>query len=71
MATSEITFLETLLDAWREQLRLWAQNGTLTLAAQDALQLEGEPEKLCELVGEWSQGDFRNLPPVVLLPACC
>ena len=71
MATSEITFLETLLDAWREQLRLWAQNGTLTLAAQHALRLDEEPERLRELVEEWSEGDFSNLPPVVLLPACC
>ena len=69
MATSDLTTLEMLLQDWRELLSLWAQNGTLTRAAQEALQLEGEPEKLRELVGEWSQGDFRNLPPVVLLPA--
>jgi hypothetical protein len=71
VATSDLTLLETLLQDWRELLNLWAQNGTLSRAAQDALQLEGEPEKLRELVGEWSQGDFRNLPQVVLLPACC
>ena len=71
MATSDLTLLETLLQDWRELLSLWAANGTLSRAAQDALQLEGEPEKLRELVGEWSQGDFRNLLPVVLLPACC
>ncbi len=69
MATSDLTLLDTLLQDWRELLSLWAQNCTLTRAAQEALQLEGEPEKLRELVGEWSQGDFRNLPPVVLLPA--
>ena len=69
MATSDLTLLDTLLQEWRALLSLWAQNGTLTRAAQDALQREGEPEKLRELVGELSQGDFRNLPPVVLLPA--
>jgi len=69
MATSDLTLLDTLLQDWRELLILWATNGTLSRAAQTALQLEGEPEKLRELVGEWSNGDFRNLPPVVLLPA--
>jgi hypothetical protein len=69
MATSDLTLLETFLQDWRELLSLWAQNGTLMRAAQYALQLEGEPEKLRELVREWSQGGFRNLPPVVLLPA--
>ena len=69
MATSDLNLLETHLQDWRELLILWAQNGTLTRAAQEALQLEGEPEKLRELVGEWSQRDFGNLPPVVLLPA--
>lgn len=69
MATSNLTFLETLLQEWRQLLILWAQNGTLARAAQEALQLEGEPEKLRELVGEWKQGDFINLPPVLLLPA--
>jgi hypothetical protein len=69
MATSELTLLEMLLQDWRELLSLWAANGTLSRTAQDALQLEGEPEKLRELVGEWKQGDFRNIPPVVLLPA--
>ncbi len=69
MGTSDLTLLETLLLDWRELLSLWAANGTLARAAQNALQLEGVPEKLRELVGEWSQGDFRNLPPVVLLPA--
>ncbi|MCP9861360.1 hypothetical protein KBZ33_20280, partial [Cyanobium sp. Cruz-8D1] len=69
MATSYLNLLETHLQDWRELLIVWATNGTLSRAAQTALQLEGEPEKLRELVGEWSQGDFRNLPPVVLLPA--
>ncbi len=54
---------------WRELLSMWAKNGTLSRAAQNALQLDGVPEKLSRLVGEWSQGDFRNLPLVVLLPA--
>lgn len=69
MAITDLTLFETFLQEWRAVLSLWAQNGTLKRAAQDALQLEGEPEKLRELVGEWSQSDFRNLPPVVLLPA--
>ena len=69
MATSDLNLLETHLQDWRELLILWATNGTLSRAAQTALQLEGEPEKLRELVEEWSKGDFRNLPPVVLMPA--
>ncbi|MCP9902493.1 peptidoglycan DD-metalloendopeptidase family protein [Cyanobium sp. Cruz CV11-17] len=69
MASTDLTLLETLLQDWRELLSLWAANGTLSRAAQHALQLDGEPEKLSQLVREWSQGDFRNLPPVVLLPS--
>lgn len=61
--------LKTLLGDWRKLLTDWASSGQLTAAAQDALQLKGEPELLKRLAGQWSKGDFSGLPPIVLLPS--
>ena len=61
------TLLDLLLQAWRQLLSQWAQSGALSRAAQDALQLDGEPEQLGQLLREWSEGDFSHLPPVVVL----
>ena len=61
--------LEILLGDWRKLLSEWAASGQITAAAQEALQLDGEPELLQELVGEWSKGDFSELPPIVLIPS--
>jgi len=68
MTTSDPILLNDLLQDWHEQLCAWARTGELTLATQEALRLVGEPEQLKQLVREWSEGDFRHLPPVVLLP---
>ena len=63
------TYLETLLEDWKKLLAGWASSGALTDAVQQALVLESEPEELKRLVGLWSNGDFSDLPPIVLLPA--
>ena len=62
-------YLETLLGDWRKLLTDWAASGQLTAAAQDALQLSGEPKLLKQLVKQWSRADFSALPPIVLLPS--
>ncbi|MFM7548988.1 MAG: hypothetical protein ACKO8I_08955 [Cyanobacteriota bacterium] len=43
--------------------------GSISRAAQDALQLDGEPALLSELISQWAAGEFSGLPPVELLPA--
>lgn len=59
--------LETLLPKWKALLQGWALDGSLTTAAQEALMLEGTPAALQELVTQWGAGDFRTMPPIVLL----
>jgi hypothetical protein len=63
--------LELLLQNWRELLSQWAQSGALRRAARNALALDGDgdPPLLGELVERWAAGDFRDLPPIELLPA--
>ena len=61
--------LETLLGDWRKLLSDWASSGQITAAATEALKLDGEPELLKKLVGQWSKGDFSGLPPIILLPS--
>jgi alpha-tubulin suppressor-like RCC1 family protein len=69
MTSSNLTFLDVLLQEWRQLLSLWAQNGALTRAAQESLLLGEEPELLRQFVARWSAGDFHDLPPIELLPA--
>ena len=69
MAPSDPSSLDTLLQDWRQLLSQWARSGALSRAAQNALLLEGEPPLLGALVERWAAGDFRDLPPVELLPA--
>ena len=60
----------TLLDflpGWNDQLQEWSLNGRLTAAAQEALQLNGDPQELQTLVNQLSAGDFQSLPEIVLL----
>jgi len=64
-----LSLLDTLLQAWQLQLTLWAENGALGRATEQALVLNGRPPRLQELVKRWSSGTFEDLPPVVLLPA--
>lgn len=61
--------LEKLLSDWRMLLSLWAGSGALVGAAREALQLEQEPPELSRLAERWAAADFRDLPPVVLLPS--
>jgi hypothetical protein len=63
--------LELLLQNWRQLLSQWAQSGALSQAARNALELDagGDPPLLGELVERWAAGDFRDLPPIELLPA--
>lgn len=44
----------------------WAATGQLTAAAQEALQLQGEPRPLRRRMKRWAAADFRDLPPVVM-----
>ncbi len=67
LAAMPQALLDQLLQAWRQLLSQWAHSGALSRAAQDALQLDGEPEQLGQLLREWSEGDFSHLPPVVVL----
>jgi len=61
--------LEALLPKWHDLLRQWSAEGSLGSAAQEALLLNGIPASLEALINQWSGGDFRSLPPVVLLSA--
>ncbi|MFN7740732.1 MAG: beta strand repeat-containing protein [Cyanobacteriota bacterium] len=61
------TLFAALLQDWRLLLTEWSLNGILSRAAQDALRLPGEPVALQQLVSRWSGGDFKGLPPVVVL----
>lgn len=61
--------LASLLTEWHKLLRGWATDGSLVAAAQEALALSGEPQTIRDLVSQWSAGDFRGIPPIVLLPS--
>ena len=52
---------------WTQQLRGWAEDGSLLAAAQQALLLEGEPKQLVELLDQWGASDFSALPAVETL----
>ena len=58
-----------LLEDWRMRLTAWAQSGALSRAAVEALRLPEEPEALRLLQARFAAGDFRELPPVEVLPA--
>jgi hypothetical protein len=61
--------LATLLPDWHLLLQGWAADGRLSAAAQEALLLGGEPDRLTELVSQWAGGDFSALPSITLLAA--
>lgn len=61
--------LEGLLGEWRQLLQGWSADGSLVAAAREALRLDRDPPLLTELVGQWTEGNFSAIPPVVLLSA--
>jgi hypothetical protein len=61
--------LDSILYAWRKQLTIWCQNGTLRRAAEQSLALSSPSPLLEKLLVSWSSGCFKELPEVVLLPA--
>ncbi|MFM8526277.1 MAG: RCC1 domain-containing protein, partial [Cyanobacteriota bacterium] len=69
MSPSALSFrrLELLLPEWKELLQGWALEGAIGRAAAEALQLEGTPPPLRALVSRWAEGDFSELPAIVLL----
>ena len=69
MPTTSNDLLGTLIPEWQSLLQGWALDGSLAAAAQEALLLNGEPPALQDLINQWGSGDFRSLPPIVLLPS--
>ena len=63
------TNLSPLLNQWKNLLQQWALDGSLAIAAQEALLLSGIPEGLQILIDEWSAADFNSLPEIELLSA--
>ena len=63
------SLLDPLLHHWRQLLSQWARDGSLSRAAQAALQLPGGSAQLEDLLEHWGAGDFSGLPPVHVLPA--
>jgi hypothetical protein len=61
--------LDSLVGDWKKLLADWSSSGALARAASEALLLKAEPEPLKTLVSQWSNGDFSDLPPIVLLPS--
>ncbi|MCS5706310.1 hypothetical protein NZK27_08895 [Synechococcus sp. FGCU-3] len=69
MPTTSNDLLGTLIPEWQSLLQGWALDGSLAAAAQEALLLNGTPPALQDLITQWGSGDFRSLPPIVLLPS--
>ncbi|MCS5705318.1 cadherin domain-containing protein [Synechococcus sp. FGCU-3] len=69
MPTTSNDLLGTLIPEWQSLLQRWALDGALAAAAQEALLLSGTPPALENLITQWGSGDFRSLPPIVLLPS--
>jgi hypothetical protein len=67
--------LNSILPSWYELLTQWSSDGSLVAAATDALVLDGTKSKegsdglLQSYVSQWSAGNFKNLPQIVLLSA--
>ena len=67
-ATSQ-SVLTDLLPSWKQLLRTWCLDGSLSAAARQALVLPELPATLNALLEQWCEGEFSALPPLVLLPA--
>jgi hypothetical protein len=65
--------LNGILPSWYELLTQWSLDGSLVAAATEALVLEGSNAKpdakgqLQSLTSQWSAGNFKSLPQIVLL----
>lgn len=59
--------LANYLESWKALLTQWSSDGSLSAAAQEVLLLDEEPPALTDLITQWSAGDYRQLPPIVLL----
>ena len=59
--------VKSLLPEWQRHLQDWAKDGSLALAAEEALGLVATPAALQGIVGQLSSGNFKALPPIVLL----
>lgn len=61
--------LATLTALWLQQLSSRAADGSLLEAANQAFAFTTASKALIDLLQDWSQGEFRHVPPVVLLPS--
>ena len=72
MATAQDR-LNAILPSWYELLTQWSLDGSLVAAATEALVLDGSNAKpdakgqLQSLTSQWSAGNFKSLPEIVLL----
>ena len=65
MATATAVF--PWLESWKLAVQGWSRDGSLARAAQEALNLDGVPLELQRLIGQWSDAQWDELPPVELL----
>ena len=59
--------LESLLPDWQRHLQGWAKDGSLALAAEEALGLVATPAALEVIIDQFKSGNFKALPPILLL----
>ena len=64
---SRDSHIKPWLLGWTQQLRGWAEDGSLLAAAQQALLLEESPQQLVELLDQWGASDFSALPAIETL----
>ena len=57
-----------LLQSWRSLLSDWAGSGSLAQAARDAFAWTTDPPRLRSLAESWSQGEFSELPSIIVDP---
>ncbi|MDH4407083.1 MAG: M10 family metallopeptidase C-terminal domain-containing protein, partial [Cyanobium sp. D14.bin.5] len=68
-SSTPLSLLELLLPQWHKLLQGWAQDGSFSRAAQEALGLDDNQPLLGKLASDWGSGDFNALPPIELVPA--
>ena len=60
--TAATTLLGALLPEWHLLLQGWSLDGSLSVAAKEALLLNGEPQGLKDLVMQWATGEYSAIP---------